>query len=173
MTHSRAVARRSVALLLVGLALLASSCADGLAFRHDRRLKITSPEARSRVSLPMQIEWRIQDFRITGADGSSDEGAGYFGLFLDRTPVPPGKPLTWIARDDRRCAQTPGCPDPVYLADRHVYSTDQTTFTFEQLPDLNTYSGRETHEVTIVLLDGMGNRIGESAWYVTFSFDRD
>ena len=41
-----------------------------------------------------------------------------------------------------------------------------------RLPDLNAYQGHENHEVTVILLDGRGDRIGESAWYVDFFYDR-
>jgi hypothetical protein len=156
----------------MGLCLVASSCANGLAFTKDERLTITSPRSHEHVSLPVTISWRVSNFRITGPDGASDPDAGYFGVFIDRTPVPPGKPLSWIARDDRRCARVPGCPDTTYLADRRVHSTSDTSFTFEHLPDLGAYRGRERHEVTVVLLDGSGKRIGESAWFVAFKYDR-
>jgi hypothetical protein len=173
MTHSRAVARLSAYSSVLGLALLASSCASGLAFVQDRRLDITAPRAHARVSLPVTLSWTIDDFRVTGADGAADPRSGYFAVFMDRSPVPPGKPLSWIAREDRVCGRTPGCPDATYLSDHRVYSTSETTITFEHLPDLGAAGGHETHEATIVLLDGTGRRIGESAWYVTFLFDRN
>jgi hypothetical protein len=173
MTHSRAVTRSPASLLIVGLALLASSCANGLAFVQDRRLEFVSPSAHKKVTLPLTIRWTIGGFRVTGPDGSTDPNAGYFGVFVDRAPVPPGKPLSWIAREDRACVRTPGCPDATYLSDRRVHSATETEITFDHLPDLGAARGHETHEVTVVLLDGRGNRIGESAWYVTFLYDRD
>jgi hypothetical protein len=156
----------------LGLAFVASSCASGLAFRQDNRLEILTPPSQTRVTLPVTVSWRIEGFRITGPVGSSDPSSGYFGVFVDRAPVPPGKAVSWIARDDKRCGQTPGCPDATYLADRGVYTTQQTSITFERLPNLIAYRGHEIHEVTIVLLDGMSHRIGESAWYVTMRYDR-
>ena len=172
MTHSRAVVRLSRCAFLVGLSLLASSCASGLAFVQDRRVEITSPASHAKVTLPVTITWTIEDFRLTGPNGRSEDDAGYFGVFIDRAPVPPGEPLSWIARDDKPCLRTPGCPDDVYLADRRVRFTEIPSIRFEQLPDLNAYRGHEVHEVTIVLLDGNGERIGESAWYLTFLYDR-
>ena len=160
--------------IFVGFALLMPACVpEGLAFVQDDRLEILSPERHTEVELPVTVEWEIDGFEITGPDGSSEDDAGYFGVFLDTTPVPPGKSLEWIARDDRRCANTPDCPDEVYLADRNVYPTTETEITFKNLPDLETATGRETHEATIVLLDGSGHRIGESAWYVTFFYQRE
>ena len=172
MTHSRAVARLQACSFLVGLALVASSCAHGLAFVQDRRLTITSPATQAKVHLPFTLRWRMRDFQVTGPDGRADPKAGYFGVFLDRTPVPPGNPLSWIARDDRRCKLIPGCPDDSYLTDRHVYATTDTQLRFALLPDLQAVGGHETHAVTIVLLDGAGHRIGEHAWYATFRYDR-
>ena len=164
---------RRVYPVLVGAALLAQGCVpNGLAFTQDKRLDIVSPEGHSSVKLPVTIRWRVQDFRITGHDARSDPDAGYFGVFVDRAPVPPGKPLSWIAHGDTICVATPGCPDRQYLEDRDTYETTDTSFTLEQLPDLDAYHGNELHEVTVVLLDGTGKRIGESAWYVDFEYER-
>lgn len=158
---------------MVGLALLVSSCAQGLAFTQDDRLEITAPKGQQKVTLPLTVRWRIEDFDVTGPTDAARKDAGYFGVFLDTSPVPPGKPLSWIARDDRRCKVRAGCPDALYLSDHRVYQTGETSFTFAQLPDLDTYGGHETHELTIILLDGRGRRIGESAWYRAFRFDRE
>ena len=158
----------------MGLVALLSACVpEGLAFVQDDRLEITSPEGNTEVDLPVTIEWEIEDFEITGPDGRSEDDAGYFGVFVDESPVPPAKSLEWIAKDDRACRNTPGCPDKVYLADHNVFSTTETEFTVKNVPDLDTASGHESHEVTIVLLDGTGHRIGESAWYVTFFYQRE
>lgn len=173
MTHSRTVARLRVSASIVGLALFASACASGLAFVQDDRLEITSPKSHTEITLPLTISWTIHDFRITGPNGASDPDAGYFGVFLDETPVPPGEPLSWVARDDRACERTPGCPDATYFSDRGIYATKETSITFEQLPDQNAYGGHEFHELSIVLLDGTGTRVGESAWYVAFRYDRE
>lgn len=172
MTSSRLVKRPSVTRLVAGLLLVATSCTSGLAFVQDRRLDITEPHGNKKVSLPLTVRWTVHDFRVTGPDGGTSPDAGYFGVFLDRTPVPPGKPLTWIARDDRQCARIQGCPDTTYLNQRHVYFTTATQMTFSLLPDLGAQGGHESHEVTIVLLNGRGVRIGESAWYATFHYDR-
>ncbi len=156
------------------LALCLAACIpEGLAFVQDRRVEIVRPEESTTVTLPVTFEWRVvRDFEVTGPDGGSREDAGYFGLFLDQSPVPPGKPLSWVARDDLACQSRPGCPDETYLADHQIWSTSDTSFTLEHLPDLDTASGTETHEFTVVLLDGTGKRIGESAWFVTFHYQR-
>ncbi|HWL65052.1 MAG TPA: hypothetical protein VNP73_03675 [Actinomycetota bacterium] len=146
---------------LMVVALMASACAEGLAFVKDDRVEIVAPKGHTKVSLPVTIDWEVEDFD------------GYFALFVNTTPVPPGKTLEWIARDDQTCLNTPGCPDRTYFADRGVYSTTETSVTLERLPDRDAYQGHETHEVTVILLDGTGRRLTESAWHVTFFYDRE
>jgi hypothetical protein len=153
--------------------MLSACVPEGLAFVRDDRLEIVSPEARTTVTTPVTIEWRVDDFQITGETGEASEDAGYFGVFVDTAPIPPGKALDWLARDDRHCLGTPGCPDRTYFADHGAYSTTETSFTLKNLPDQDAYQGHESHEVTIVLLDGTGHRIGESAWYIDFFYDRE
>ena len=172
MTHFRPVLRLRALSFVAGLALVATSCASGLAFVQDDRLEITAPESHTDITLPVTIRWSVDDFRVTGPNGSASPDAGYFGVFVNKSPVPPGRPLSWIAHDDRACDRVPGCPDETYLADRGVYATSETSITFQQLPDQNVFRGEETHEITVVLLDGDGNRIGESAWYVVLFYDR-
>jgi hypothetical protein len=163
---------RAIAAVL--LLFLAAACLpQGLAFVQDDRVEIVAPDPQSHVSLPVTIEWEAEDFEITGKDGRSTNTAGYFGVFVDTPPVPPGKPLAWIAHNDQPCISSPGCPDRLYLADRGVHATSETSFTLKQLPDLDAYQGNETHEVTVILLDGTGHRIEESAWHVTFFYDRE
>lgn len=168
------MSRPSVRAGLLAVSLLLSACVpEGLAFVKDERLRIVSPENHATVDTPVTISWDVHDFVITGETGEANDDAGYFGLFVDSTPVPPGKSLAWLAHDDRHCLSTKGCPDRTYLADRGAYSMADTSFTLRNLPDLDAYGGHESHEVTVVLLDGTGRRIGESAWYVDFYYDRE
>jgi hypothetical protein len=168
------VSRPLERLALVVVALALTACVpDGLAFVKDERLDIVTPDSLATVTTPVTIEWEVDDFRITGEDGSSSDDAGYFAVFVDRAPIPPGEDLAWLARDDRRCLETKGCPDSTYFSDRGAYSTRETSLTLKHLPDQDAYQGHERHEVTVVLLDGTGHRIGESAWYVDFFYDRE
>ncbi len=165
--------RRPALWILLALATLVPACIpEGLAFVEDDRVEIVAPESHTEVDLPVTIEWTVEDFEVTGPGAGTGEDSGYFAVFVDTPPVPPGDPLEWIARDDKRCENTPGCPDEVYFADRNVFSTTETEFTVEHLPDMETATGHEIHEVTIVLLDETGRRIGESAWHITFFFQR-
>lgn len=167
------VRRPASALALPLLCVALTACVpQGLAFRVDERLTFVEPEDRSTVSLPITIDWDIRDFEITGPGGDPREDAGYFAVFLDRTPMPPGKPLRWLVRDDRSCREDDGCPDEAYLAERGVYTTTETELTLEQVPLTNDDDRRERHRATIVLLDASGTRIGESAFEVAFDVDR-
>jgi hypothetical protein len=164
-----------LAAVAAALSLLTSGCVQqGLAFRVDDRLTIDAPKARSEVTLPVTVRWSVKDFTVVAPDagGAATKDTGYFAVFVDRTPQPPGKPLSWIARKDRTCRVADGCPDAEYLAARNIYSTSDMSLTFEQLPRPSNKREKERHNVTIVLLDAQGRRIGESAFYVEFVVKR-
>lgn len=164
--------------LVQGIALagvctaLAGCVPQGLAFRVDDRLTFRSPTDRSTVRLPVTLDWDVEDFQVTGPGGQPREDAGYFAVFVDGTPVPPGKSLRWVARDDRRCRADDGCPDATYLADRGIYPTSETRLVLEQLPRGDDGDVRERHRATVVLLDASGRRIGESAFEIAFDVER-
>jgi hypothetical protein len=132
----------------------------------DHRLHISAPRQRSTVSLPVILRWSYDDFQ-TGPD------AGTFAVFVDRTPVPAGKDLRWLARNDRACRANQGCPNEEYFTSRQVFTTTKPEMTFPQLPKPASHRGPETHTMTVVLLDRAGHRIGESAWYVDFKLRRE
>lgn len=155
-------------------ALLLTGCGvNGLSFTQDQRVEVVSPEDRSVVDLPLTVRWKVTgDFSVTGPTESSEPDSGYFGVFVDRSPVPPGAKLESLADEDQVCAATPGCPDETYLADRNAYAATSTTLVIEELPDLTLGQSRDFHRVTVVLLDGTGRRIGESAFSVEFEIGR-
>ena len=160
--------------MLVAAALVAGSgCATGqYQFVADHRVHIDAPRPRSTVTLPLSLHWSYDDFRVTGPDHSRDSHAGYFAVFVDRAPVPAGKDLRWLARNDPSCRPSEGCPNEQYFTSRQVFTTTQPQLTFDQLPKPASHRGAETHTITVVLLDGSGRRIGESAWYVDFKVHR-
>jgi hypothetical protein len=168
--HGR-FARRVAAIVVLGL-LLSACNAGGLNFREDRRLSILAPDDLQTVSLPVTIRWEMKDFDVLdGPDGSGDGGRGRFAVFLDRTPMPPGKDLDWLARNDDSCRPNPDCPNEKWLNDRKVWVLSETELTFETMA-VRDERGRDLHEATIVLLDGRNRRIGESAFAVEFVVDR-
>ncbi|HVE98138.1 MAG TPA: hypothetical protein VNA12_03065 [Mycobacteriales bacterium] len=167
-------ARRALAAGL-GLALL-TGCGfstTGLSFSDDDRLEILEPEDREQLRLPVTIDWTIDDFEVTGPGRGSGDDEGYFAIFVDQAPVPSGKTLRHVARKDKTCRPADGCPDEEYLAARQVFTTTETRYVLETLPRTAREGRREFHEITVVLLDADGRRIGESAWYVRFELKRD
>ena len=159
---------------LAALAMTLGACGtSGLNFVQDERIEITAPGDRAKVSLPVTISWEVRDFEITGPDGSSRPDAGYFGVYVDRAPQPPQKTQAWLTRDEQNCLG--GCSSELALASRDIHSTEETRFTIDRLarPSRQAQRRREFHEVTIVLLDGRGRRIGESAFIAQFEVDRN
>lgn len=156
------LAARSRAWLVAASLVAAAGCnIQGLNFRVDERVHIVTPKARTTVPLPVTLSWTVHDF-----------STGYFGIFVDTAPPPPDKPLAWLARNDRECLPTAGCPNADYFAAHGVYTTTRTSFVLQQIrPPLHVH-GKEFHTVTIILLDHAGHRIGESAWSVRFAVDR-
>lgn len=160
-----------------GVVLLVSTACrvNDLSFRQDNRVEIVSPEDRATVALPFELRWTVSDFDVVGADGSASKRKGYFGVLLDVSPMPPGESLDYFARDDESCKRALGCPDKMYLSDRNVFLTKQTSFRVDVLADsrpTDRPSAPDDHEITIILLNGKSMRIGESAHRVTVVVDR-
>lgn len=176
MTRHRPAAAPVAVVTLIACVVSLSGCGvRGLNFVEDDRVTITSPDDRAEVRLPLTVSWSARDFDVTGPDGGTRRDAGYFGVFVDRAPQPPDRTQAWLVRNDPRCASDPSCPDEGFLAQRDIHSTTQTSFVIERLPQPSGEAERrrEFHEVTIVLLDGRGRRIGESAFVRQFEVDRD
>lgn len=156
---------------LLALAALGGCNLSNLAFAQDNRLHFTSPRSRALVHQPVTVTWTMRDFSVAPAgSGVPSKDRGYFALFVDRAPVRPGQTLLTVA--DKSCRTTPGCFNAQYLANKGVYTTTSTTFTFQQIPSINSYQKIQLHEVTVVLMDTAGRRIGEEAWYLDFRLAR-
>ena len=166
--------RAATALALAALCTGLSGCVpQGLAFKIDERLSFTSPKDRSTVRLPVTLDWEIRDFEVMEPGTEVREDAGYFAVFVDASPMPPGKPLSWIARKDNSCRESDGCPDEEYLNSRGIYTTTDTELVLEQLPRTsNDEDRKERHRAIVVLLNGAGERIGESAFEIAFDLER-
>ena len=173
----RRVARRHVlnrgALVLVAATLL-SGCGithlQDLRFRVDNRLHFTTPKDRSKLHQPVRLAWTIRDFRVA-AFGSEPPSrhAGYFAIFVDRTPIRPGQTMRAVANGDQPCLRNPKCPDASYLAQKQIYTTTDLSMTLPQIPNLSFVRDKiQHHTVTVVLMDTSGHRIGESAWQLDF-----
>lgn len=168
--------RRLVATLsFITLLIVVPACGvNGLSFKQDKRVEITSPSDRASVRLPVTVKWKVtDDFDITGNDGSRKEDSGYFGVFVDSAPPPPHKTFAWIARNDPFCRPSQGCPGTDYFTQLNIFSTTETSIVLTRIPDLNPQSDRrDFHQVTVILLNGRGERIGESAFRVEFEVKR-
>ena len=167
MTHVRRLGRLASACLAL---TLVAGCGlthlQDLSFRVDNRLHFISPKDRSKVARPVVLRWTMKGFTIE-PNGSAPPSrhAGYFAIFVDQQPIKPGQTMKSVASSDRYCKRTPGCPDANYLANRHIYTTTQTTF---QLPTVdpipNNHDRVQLHTIVIVLMNTSGHRIGEAAW---------
>jgi hypothetical protein len=168
---SRGSRARVAATLLVLVA--ASGCqVSDLQFKNDHRLTFDAPKARHRVAAPVTVTWSMRDFSATGLDGSTNKDQGVFAVFVDKAPMPVGKDLRWLFRSDTGCKHDAKCPTLQQLADRGVHVTTSTSLTLDVLPQVGEGVGDEQHWVNVVLLDGTGHRIGESAWYLPFTSKR-
>src|SRR4051812_41415231 len=100
-------ARHRVGLSVVALAmLLTTGCqVSQLQFVADRRLTFEQPAARSRVTVPVTVGWSMKRFTPSGLDGGTSREAGVFAVFVDRAPMPAGKDIRWIARNDKTCSR--------------------------------------------------------------------
>jgi len=166
-------ARAAVGLLLMLASVTLTGCGiDKLQFTNDERLTFTFPEERTRVTAPLTVQWTMKGFEAVGLDGSSEDDRGVYAVFVDRAPMPVGKDLKWVFRDDQGCKRDARCPSLQQLADRGILITTDPQATIEVLPQVGQGQGDEQHYVNVVLLDGTGHRIGESGWYLPFKSKR-
>jgi len=174
MRRRRIRATIAMAILLLTTTSLAG-CAryDDLLFRQDHRLTFTAPPSYEQVELPVTVSWTMTDFEVLPPDSDAEpsEQAGYFAVFVDQAPVKPGHTLDDVADDDPACERAPRCPDRRYLNSKGVYPTRQTTLTLESVLPLSSREDVHLHEVTVILLDSEGRRIGEYAWYRRFKLE--
>lgn len=166
---SRARVSRA-AIVGVSLAALISTASCGnQQFKADKRIHFTSPKQGGKTERPVTVSWTYHGFDVTGFDGQRNSRAGEFALFLDTAPIKAGKRLSKIIKKDAAClGKETTCLDVAALTDHYVYVTTKTAITFDTLPHVAASGKNETHEVILVLVDGQGYRVGESAWHVTF-----
>jgi hypothetical protein len=158
-------------LLLAALLVFIAAC-SGIAFREDKRVTISSPKDRATVTLPTRVQWTVSDFDAVGLDGSNDPKRGVFAVFVDRAPMSPGKDLRSLAEGDTHC-RTPECPDDAWFRQHFVFIAKDTLLALNALPDLRDRPvGPDKHELTVVLVNGRGSRIGESAFAIEFYVNR-
>lgn len=162
--------------LVIAAAAMAAlvACADWsqLGFRQDQRLQFTSPQSHRLVELPLTLSWSMDDFRIVKRGSAPpDPAAGYFAVFVDTAPMKPAQTMRDLMADDPACTGDPKCPDKADLADRGIYTTTKTKLVLRAVAPLSPDEPVELHDVTVVLLDSEGRRIGESAWNIQFKLE--
>ena len=163
-------ARRALACAVLVAALPLSGCGlthlQDLNFRVDNRLHFTTPKDRSTQSRPLTVSWTMRGFQVA-AKGSQppSHDAGYFAVFVDKTPITPGQTMESLVSNDQACKADPKCPDRSYLEGLGVYETTATTIRLKQISNvLGDKERLQHHHITVVLMDTAGHRIGESAW---------
>ena len=142
---------RSRVFALVLFAVVATSCREGLLFRNDHRVTILSPKNNAAVAEPVSVRWSAREF-VAGQDGQ-------FAVFVDRDPMPPGEGIEYFAASNRA--------QGVFL----LNETNLTIDVFTRRTGVDP-AERDHHDVTVVLLDTSGRRIGESAGFVEFRIKR-
>jgi hypothetical protein len=157
--------RRRLHVLAVAFAaaFLANGCGlRGLSFVKDDRVRLLTPSAGDSVALPLHIDWSAKGYD------------GYFAVFVDSHPMRPGRTLASLVPDNDPCRRQPLCPDQAWLAQRFIFATAHTELTIPVLPDKrHNMRSKDRHELTIVLLDKQGHRVGETALVREFVIDRD
>jgi hypothetical protein len=150
--------------VLVAVASGLAGCGThGLSFRLDQRVTMLQPAEHAKVRAPLTVEWRSQGF---------DRATGSFGVLVDRTPPPPGKTLGWLFRNDDTCGTT-ACDDAGYRLQRGVISTRASKVVLEEILTVGARDDGAGHEVTVILLDSAGRRVGEGAWSRRFRVVRE
>lgn len=117
-------------------------------FRQDHRINIAYPGDFATVGQPLTIRWSARGFNAP-VDGS-------YAVFVDRDPMPPGETVASFDRDSRH---------------RNIYVLKSPRLTIAHL-DPNAGGSdaeRNHHDITVVLLDSAGRRVGESAGFVQFT----
>jgi hypothetical protein len=145
---------------VVVLSMSVASCALGPLTKDDQ-LHVLRPRSLSDTTLPVQITWSWSGPRRPSA----------FALFLDRTPIRPGQTLRAVVPSGDPCRVTPGCPDVTWLRQHGVILVSEMKASIPAVAVPGGTAGRDdppVHQVTIVLLDGRGRRIGEAAYPVLF-----
>lgn len=137
---------------------------NDLSFVQDERVDIVAPKERAKTSLPVTVRWTAKHLP-----------AGSFGVIVDQAPPRPGKTLAHLFSGSDFCKGPGGqelCESATFLNERGAYATKKTSLTISRLPEKSDDGRREFHEVTIVLLDTRGRRIGESGWTVQFELKK-
>ena len=156
---------RRLSCLLALVALVGAGCGfSNLNFRTDHRLHWTTPKDRALVQVPFTVTWTFPGGSLHG---------GSFAIFVDRAPIKPGQTLRAVAGGDKSCKIDPTCPSTDYLNQRKVYTTTSSSLSLPQiLPLTGNRDSVQLHQLTVVVLNASGHRVGEAAWTREFKVRR-
>jgi hypothetical protein len=135
------------ALLLLALAPVLAGCGpNGVLLQDPHALSFVSPQRYATVRLPVTLRWTVDKAWVASAGGT---GGAHAMLFVDRSPMAPGEVFQGATPTDRS-----GVVDAVGM-----------TYTLASLP-AGSENARGRHEVTVVLVDRSGHRLGEVSDYL-------
>lgn len=138
---------RLVALAIAAVAATSLCGCQSLLFRQDHAVTLTSPAQFATVSLPLRVTWTTASFR------APDDGE--YAVFVDRDPMPPGAGIDYFQPNNRF----------------DIYVQSQPYLVLQNLaPVLSGDPGEANHhDITVVLLDRDGHRVGETAAFTEFT----
>lgn len=162
--------RRGLPALVLVLTLATTACGEDLAFVSSGALEDGGPLTIEPAPLPLVLTWQASE------DVLASVGAGerWFVVFVDRAPVAPGDSIGDLVDDD--CLATTGCPDQSWFADRGVYVTTEPRLLLGAAMDRRTSERTgavDRHLATVVVADGTGTRVGDTAVTLPFVVDRE
>lgn len=125
--------------------LVLSGCFAGMSFHTDDRLTLVEPLQGDYVQLPVQVSWSADELAL----------AKEFVVFVDKAPIGRGVNIDSLEGDELI----------------NVYRTTKTAFVVEQITSkVNVTPDRaDRHEITVIALDGKGDRLGESSDWAQFT----
>ncbi|WP_033289447.1 hypothetical protein [Amycolatopsis jejuensis] len=159
-------ARRIVALGFAAVAASGCAAPENLRFTRDHRVQLTAPADQEEVTVPFTVRWTARDVPIAPPERPTAPGTLRFAVFVDRDPIAPGGPLRSLGENDPGCRARPACPDDAYLSRLGVFVTSESSQLLAWVG--KAVDGKNTHKVTVVLVDASGRRVGESYWSVSF-----
>lgn len=151
--------------LIATMASLTTGCrASGMIFTKSSGFRIVSPSSFSSVSLPLTVSW---------TEGAPFQSGDKFAVFIDRGSIGIGDNVRSLI--PKSCREVSTCSQDQYLQQQDVYVTTSASLNLPTLPSTSLTghsSGKEDHEIVVVVLDGSGHRVGEQYASVDFVYNR-
>ena len=95
-----------VAVVALALAATLGACStSGYAFKVDKSISITAPQARTTVDRPLLVTWTDAKAPAKPRVAPTDPKADYYAVFLDRAAMPPNKRLSSLIKGTVKCSE--------------------------------------------------------------------